>query len=232
MGLKSLSAAFLIVTFAGIPANAQPDLSGTWMLRGLAAERELVLTVEGKRIQDAYDLLNDDPSLRCVPASISRVWANPNVAIGIEQEPDRILISYEFYDLRRDIPLGDATVLPDRPSTRNVSGEYFSEMGSSYARYDGDRLIIETRNHSPGYIRTSRGVPQSERSHATEEIWLDGSELKLTLTYVDDILFEKPFILDHTFVRLDDATVPLYECTDADYDWFEQLNAPKQEVQR
>jgi len=115
------------------------------------------------------------------------------------------------------------------PSTQNVSGEYFGEMGSSYARYDGDRLIIETRNHSPGYIRTSRGVPQSERSLATEEIWLDGSALKLTLTYIDDSLFEKPFILDHTFVRLEDMTVPLYECTDPDYDWFEQLNAPKQE---
>ena len=229
MGRKILSAAFLFVSFVGIPASAQPDVSGIWMLQGLAVERELVMTREGKRIQDAYDLLSDDPSLQCVPASISRVWANPNVAIGIEQAPDRILISYEFFDLRRDIPLGDASVLSDMPSTQNVSGEYFGEMGSSYARYDGDRLIIETRNHSPGYIRTSRGVPQSERSLATEEIWLDGSALKLTLTYIDDSLFEKPFILDHTFVRLEDMTVPLYECTDPDYDWFEQLNAPKQE---
>ena len=55
------------------------------MLQGRAAERELALTDEGTRIQAAYDLLEDDPSLKCVPASISRVWANPNVRIGIEQ---------------------------------------------------------------------------------------------------------------------------------------------------
>ncbi len=224
MRLLILAAAFFWVT----TASTEPDLSGIWMLQGRAVERELALTDEGKRIQAAYDLLEDDPSLKCVPASISRVWANPNVRIGIEQTADRVLISYEFYDLRRDIPLGNASVMSDTPSTRNVDGQYFQEMGSSYARYEGDRLIIETRNHAPGYIRTSRGVPQSEHSVSTEEIWIDGEKLKMTLTYVDETLFEVPFILDHTFVTTADTAVPLYECTDADYDWFEKLNAQQE----
>ena len=199
------------------------------MLQGRASERELHLTDAGKRIQAAYDLLEDDPSLKCVPASISRVWANPNVRIGIEQSATNVLISYEFYDLRRDIPLGDASVMAATPSTRNVDGRYFQEMGSSFASYDGDRLVIETRNHAPGYIRTSRGVPQSVNSVTTEEIWLDEDTLRMMLTYVDKTLFKTPFILDHTFVRTEDREVPLYECTDADYDWFEKLNAPSQE---
>ena len=218
---------WLAMTALSSPAVAEPDLSGIWMLQGRAAERELVMTREGKRIQNAYDLLNDDPSLKCVPASISRVWANPNVRIGIEQLAERVLISYEFYDLRRDIALGDASAMPDTPSTRNVNGQYFQEMGSSFAWYEGDRLIIETRNHSPGYIRTSRGVPQSEHSVAREELWLDGETLKMTLTYVDETLFEIPFILDHNFGKMGATAVPLYECTDADYDWFEKLNAPQ-----
>ena len=217
-----------MLSFAGLAASAEPDFSGIWMLQGRAAERELVMTGEGRRIQAAYDLLKDDPSLKCVPASISRVWANPNVRIGIEQLPERVLISYEFYDLRRDIPFGDLSAMPDMPSTSNVNGQHFQEMGSSFAWYEGDRLIIETRNHSPGYIRTSRGVPQSEHSVAREELWLDGETLKMTLTYVDETLFEIPFILDHIFVRTEDSDVPLYECTDADYDWFEKLNAPQQ----
>ena len=228
MRFKHLSAAFFLLSFAGLAASAGPDFSGIWMLQGRAAERELVMTAEGKRIQAAYDLLNDDPSLKCVPASVSRVWANPNVRIGIMQLPERVLISYEFYDLRRDIPLGDSSAMLDIPSTRNVNGQYFAEMGSSFAWYEGDRLIIETRNHAPGYIRTSRGVPQSEHSVAREELWLDGETLKMTLTYVDETLFEIPFILDHTFVRTEDTDVPLYGCTDADYDWFDKLNAPQQ----
>ncbi len=224
MRLLILAAAFFWATTAG----AAPDFSGIWMLQGRSAERELILTDEARQIQAAYDLLEDDPSLQCVPASISRVWANPNVRIGIEQLAERVLISYEFYDLRRDIPLGDISVMSDTPSTRNLDGQYFKEMGSSYARYEGDRLIIETRSHAPGYVRTSRGVPQSEHTETTEEIWIDGEQLKMTLTYIDETLFEIPFILDHTFGKTGDAEVPLYECTDADYDWFEKLNAQQQ----
>ena len=65
-------------------------------------------------IQAAYDLLEDDPSLYCEPASTARVWANPNVRIAFDQSDDRVLISYEFYDLRRDIPLALFSCLPSR----------------------------------------------------------------------------------------------------------------------
>ena len=222
--------AFILLTLLSPLATAEPDLTGIWMLQGRAAEGELVLTSQGRQIMMAYDLLEDDPSLKCVPASISRVWANPNVRIGIEQSAGRVHISYEFYDLRRNIPLGDASALSALPSTRNVSGRYFKEMGSSYGRYVEDRLIIETANHAPGYIRTSRGVPQSEHTVATEALWLEGETLKLTLTYIDNTLFDVPFVLDHTFVKIDETSVPLYACTDADYDWFEKLNAPSQET--
>ena len=174
MRFKSPSAAFLFPILVACSGPVEPDFSGIWLLQGRAAERELVLTEEGERIKADYDLLNDDPSLNCVPASLSRIWANPNSRIEIVQSSDRVLINYELFDLRRDIPLGDVSVMPDMPSTKNVSGQYFQEMGSSFARYDGDRLVIETRNHSPGYIRTSRGIPQSEMSIATEGFWLDG----------------------------------------------------------
>ena len=208
---------------------AAPDLSGIWMLSGRAVEGELVMTEEARRIQGEYDLLVDDPSLYCEPASSSRVWANPNVRIAFDQADDRVLISYEFYDLRREIPLGDESSMPALPSTKNVEGTYFDKMGSSFARYDGDRLIIETRNHSPGYIRTSRGVPQSANTVTTEELWVDGDTLRLQQTYIDDSLFEKPFVVDYSFKRTGETEMPLYECTDADYDWFEQLNAPDED---
>jgi hypothetical protein len=206
---------------------AAPDLSGIWMLSGRAVEGELVMTQEALRIQAEYDLLVDDPSLFCEPASSSRVWANPNVRIAFDQFEDRIIISYEFYDLRREIPLGDESSMSAMPSTKNVDGTYFDKMGSSFARYDGDRLIIETRNHSPGYIRTSRGVPQSGNTVSIEELWIDGDTLRLKQAYIDDTLFTKPFVVDYSFKRTGEHDMPLYECTDADYDWFEQLNAPE-----
>ena len=208
---------------------AQADVSGVWMLNGRAQEGELRLTAEGLRIQSEYDLLEDDPSLYCVPASASRVWANPNVRTSIEQYPDRIFISHEFFDLRRDIPIGDASVIPDEPSTKNVNGSYFAELGSSFAYYQGDHLIIESRKHAPGYIRTSVGVPQGEETHTIEELWLEDGELRLTQTYIDETLFEVPFVLNYRFTRFADSEIPLYQCTDADYDWFNELNSPVEE---
>lgn len=209
-----------------LAANAAPDLSGIWMLAGRVTESEVQLTDKALKIQGDYDLLSDDPSLYCEPASTSRVWANPNVRIAFDQTADRVLISYEFYDLRRDIPLGTPADISGAPSTRNVDGTYFSKMGSSVAWYEGDHLLIETRHHSPGYIRTSRGIPQSEHSVTTEKLWLEDGDLRLTLTYVDETLFHSPFVLEHRFERLQETELPLYNCTDADYDWFEKLNAP------
>ena len=62
-------------------ALAQSTISGTWMLEGPGKESEISLTAEGQRIQSEYDLLSDDPSLYCTPASSSRIWANPNAPI-------------------------------------------------------------------------------------------------------------------------------------------------------
>ena len=135
------------------------------------------------------------------------------------------MISHELFDLRRSIPVGDASVMTDTPSTKNLKGDFFQKMGSSFAWYEGDRLFVETRRHSPGYIRTSRGVPQSENTVVTEEFRLDGSSLKMAMTYEDDILFEVPFIIDHSFRKLDESEILPYNCEGANYDWFEELNA-------
>ena len=225
--LKRLLSALSLAGALCANASAQPDLSGIWMLFGRAVEGELLMTARALEIQAEYDLLSDDPSLYCVPASTSRVWANPNVRIAFDQRDDRVIIRYEFYDLRRNVPLGDESVMPAEPSTVNIDGTAFPEMGSSFGRYEGDRLIIETRRHAPGYIRTSRGVPQSEHTTTIEELWVEGDELHLRQTYEDETLFEKPFVVDYRFRRTGETELPIYDCTDADYDWFEELNAPQ-----
>lgn len=207
---------------------AQQDLSGTWVLNGPGTESEILLTEEGLRIQSEYDLLVDDPSLYCTPASASRIWANPNAPIKIEQTAERVLISYELFDLRRDIPLGDESLISEIPSTKSLGGTYFKEMGPSFAQYVGDRLIIESRNHSPGYIRTSRGIPQSTNTVTIEELQVEEDTLHITHTYVDETLFEKPLVLEYFFERAHDLELLPYNCTEANYDWFDELNAKEE----
>ncbi len=214
-----------LALFLSVQAFGQAGVTGTWILDGPGTESEIRLTLEGERVQSAYDLLSDDPSLYCTPASTSRIWANPNAPIKIEQLDERILISYELFDLRREIPLGDESAMTDTPSTRNIGGTSFAEMGSSFAHYEGDSLVIESRNHVHGYIRTSRGIPQSPTTVAIEELRADGDKLHITHTYIDEAIFEEPLVLEYFFRRADDMELAVYNCTDANYDWFDELNA-------
>ena len=82
--MKRMLISLLLAGFCG-PALAEPDLSGIWMLKGLAKEGDLQMTARALALQADYDLLVDDPSLYCEPASSSRVWANPNVRIAFDQ---------------------------------------------------------------------------------------------------------------------------------------------------
>jgi hypothetical protein len=223
MFLKTLVGIISLGAFA--TAIAQTDVSGTWMLNGPGTESEVLLTEEGKRLQGDYDLLVDDPSLYCTPASSSRIWANPGAPIKIEQTATSILISYELFDLRREIPLGDESTLTDQPSTQNLNGAFFGEMGSSFASYEGERLIIESRNHGYGYIRTSRGIPQVPGTIAIEVLEVEGDTLQITHTYIDETIFEKPLVLEYFFKRSDETELNVYDCTEANYNWFDELNA-------
>jgi len=224
-----LTAIFLASLLLSPALFAATDISGFWLLILPDSESEILFTAEGRRIQSNYDLLVDDPSLSCIPASTSRIWANPGSRISIEQTDDRVLISYELFDLRREIPIGNESAMPEGPSTKNLDGTYFEQMGSSFARYEGDSLFIESRNHIDGYIRTSRGIPQSEDTIAIEELRVEDGKLRITHTYIDETLYDQPFVLEYTFKRIIETEIETYECTESGYDWFNQLNAPKKE---
>ena len=205
-------------------SEAIEALNGVWLLNLPDSESEIVFTEEGERVQSEYDLLADDPSLHCTPASTARIWANPNSRIKIEQLENEVRISYELFDLRRVIPISDGAAIDSTPSTQNLEGILFPEMGSSIAYYDGDSLILESRHHAPGYIRTSRGIPQGNETLAYEELRVENDVLYITHTYIDETLYKKPFVLNYNFRRLDVDDVDIYNCTDADYDWFLELN--------
>jgi hypothetical protein len=49
--------------------------------------------------------------------------------------------------------------------------------------------------------------------------------LLLELVYRDPTLFTGEYRILHRLFATGETEVPVYECTDADYDWFEQLNA-------
>jgi len=195
---------------------AQHPVEGVWILQGIETETPAPLTASGTAVQQAYDLLNDDPSLRCEPASIARVYGNPNTRTGIRLVDGVLLVEHELFDLQRVIqPLGDSA----------QSTIEFPTFGTQRYELDGDHLRIYSTGHGDGYIRTGTGYPQGDGGSATEIFWRDGDALMLELVYRDPVMFEGEYRILHRLLPTGEATVPEYNCTDADYDWFEQLNA-------
>ena len=112
---------------------AAPDLTGIWTLNGPGTESEILLTEEGLRIQSEYDLLVDDPSLFCVPASASRIWANPGARILIQQSEEAVLIILP----RRHGGGGAARVVIFRGRLKQQYVGYCSTGGPRLVRFSG-----------------------------------------------------------------------------------------------
>ncbi len=145
-----ISAALLLLTTAAT-AQQVPDFTGVWTAttpRGGGGEPIPPLTARARADLEAFDPLTD-PVIRCVPPGFPRggLIIYP---LQIVQTESLILFLYEAFGMIRRIYM-DGRTMP----------EYWppSLMGFSVGRFEGEELVIETTNHSPG-ILVSRGIFQ------------------------------------------------------------------------
>jgi len=191
-------------------------LSGNWIrgdFVGLGEGGDIdpgILTQEGRRRWGAYDFKVDDPSYKCIPASWTRVWLNPNVVVKISQTDDEVRLKYEFMDLDRVIPLGD----PVNQSVERFNTKGIPTLGYSFAWYEGGTLVIDTINISRGYISTIAdwaGLPQSRFMHTVERISKSKDMLNIEITHDDPIIFNQPFVVTISYA-LTDYQLMKYDC--------------------
>lgn len=179
----------------------QPDLSGDWIRNGgRLSFDEWHFTDEGRRRQEAYDFKTDDPALKCMAASWTRAWMNPNVVVRITQAADHVRLQYEWMDLDRRIPLVDPTA-PTQPRG-HVEGQ--PALGRFMAWYDGDALVIDTVDVAPGYVSTLEkwaGLPQSRAMRTIERLTRSGDLLTIEITHVDPANYRRPLIVTITYPR-------------------------------
>lgn len=126
-------------------ADGRPNLSGAWG-RGRGGpsfrnHRAPPFNAAGAALQAAWDPAND-PQVACEnPTLIRQAGFTPHPA-RIEQYDDRVVISYEEYGGVREIYLdGRGAAQP---------GDEHVKLGRSTARYEGDRLIIESTHITAG----------------------------------------------------------------------------------
>src|SRR3989442_12717787 len=134
------------------------DMTGGWVLLESKTEN-LKLTPAGEKARAAYDYQKDDPDMRCIPASFTRIMHTPSPPIEVRQRQDYVEINYEFMDVRRRVPLKKGLAVNDAP----YAVREHPNMGRSVGQYDGETLVIETAGQSPGVLDTL-GVPRLYQS--------------------------------------------------------------------
>lgn len=203
IGLLSIAVIGVATTAAArAQAKAQrPDLSGNWILNGgKTTFGEWHLTDDGERRFKAYDFKKDDPALKCIGTSWTRVWLNPNVVVRITQGDDFVRLQYEWMDIDRRIPIVDPTA--PNPKRSNIAG--MPGLGYSAAWYDGNALVIDTTNIEPGYVSTMQewaGLPQSRMMRTVERFTRAGDLLTIQITHVDPANYRDPLVVTITYPR-------------------------------
>jgi hypothetical protein len=179
---------------------ARSDIYGTWMLipanRATSGPQPMMdaLTPAGQAAVAAYDPFVDDPTFRCDPVAIRRVWFAPGTPLAISRDGDRIVLRFEWMDAERVVHLD--------MDTHPVDGLRTS-LGHSIGHFEGDTLVIETANYAEGVLsqyvempgQPTRGLLHSDQLTSVERLRFDAAsrQLELTIELSDPAFYTRDF---------------------------------------
>jgi hypothetical protein len=186
---------------AAPPAAPRKDIFGVWLLAPAAGRSTsgpqpmmALLTPAGRKAVASYDPFKDDPTFRCDPVAIRRVWGAPGTPLEIAREGNDIVLRHEWMDVRRVVHMGMASHPTDAPR---------GSLGHSIGRMEGGTLVIETARYSAGVLnqyveqpgQPTRGLLHSDALTTVERLHLDAARQRMVLEVdmSDPLFFTQPF---------------------------------------
>jgi hypothetical protein len=187
------------------PATAalppRKDIFGTWLLapvpgRQTSGPQPMIqlMTPAGEKAVAGYDPFKDDPTFRCDPVAIRRVWGAPGTPLEIVRDGNDIVLRHEWMDVKRVIHMNQKSVPKDAKR---------GSLGYSIGRMEGDTLVIETAAYSAGVLnqyveqpgQPTRGLLHSAALTSVERLHLDAARQRLVLEVdmTDPEFFKQPF---------------------------------------
>ena len=189
------------------PAGARAELAkrsdifGTWLLapapgRSTSGPQPMMqsLTSAGQKAVAAYDPFKDDPTFRCDPVAIRRVWGAPSTPLEVVRDKDDVVLHHEWMDVRRVVHMNAKDHTKAGPR---------SSLGHSIGHMEGDTLVIETANYSAGVLnqyveqpgQPTKGLLHSAALTTVERIHLDAARQRLVvdIDLSDPDFFTQPF---------------------------------------
>ena len=183
------------------PLPTRKGIFGVWLLapipnRSTSGPQPMIqfLTPAGQKAVAAYDPFRDDPTFRCDPVGIRRVWGAPGTPLEIVRNGRDIELRHEWMDVRRVVHMNVADHPKNGPRT---------SLGHSIGRFDGETLVIETANYAPGVLnqyveqpgQPTRGLLHSASLKTVERVRLDPARQRLVveIDMTDPEFFTQPF---------------------------------------
>jgi hypothetical protein len=195
-------------------ADAQrgvPDLTETWARRGCTAGQpcpfiptQLPLKARAIAFIQTFDEALG-PKYDCAPATMPSLVIDP-YNFRIEQQRDRLVLTYEKDDIVRTIWLNGAGPKP------TVYDQYW--QGHSVGRYEDGVLIVETTKFpfDPTGLDDMYNIPSSTQKRVVERYRREGDTLKADIVTEDPLFLTKPVQFEFEWQRTDDALVLPYAC--------------------
>ncbi len=232
--LKTALFAGAALTLAGAAAaqdatGGKPDFTGSWTnyRAGNVAGAftgtgdQMQLTEFGQRAADDFNSLiegtDHGAGNSCVgsgmPASMLGSGGYP---MEIIQRPEQVFVLYEAHAEIRRLYIGD--------EAQDASMFFPERNGYSTARWEGDRLIVETTNLK---TQVDTRYPHSDQAHIVEEYYLDGETedgariLVAEMTMTDPVFLEEPFTTTKRWQEMEDYHVLTYECSEPK--WLDEM---------
>ena len=173
----------------------------------------------------AYSLANEGDHYRymstldrCLSRGVpgSMLPAAYNNTHRIVQTPDHVVLQHEMIHDLRIIPLSDHAHVNDRIGLW---------MGDGRAHWDGDVLVVETKNfHNRGWFATSgagrrlKGIPTSAAMHLVERYErVSETTIMWTVTITDPNVYTRSWTISMPLTSEPDYVVYEYACHEGNY---------------
>jgi hypothetical protein len=209
-------------------ADGKPDLSGVWLgdawgpkgarpnppPRGVQTSKMLP-EAEAEFARRTSTNMKDDPKVRCMPNGVPHAETEP-YPFEIIHTPDKTLLLYEMYYLRRQI-FTDGRKLPDNPQSFTPTW-----MGYSVGNWEGDEFVVETTGFNKKVWPIDMFAHPSSDALKVEERFkrVDFGHMDLNIRIDDRKAYESPWTWYLRYTLLPDVDLLEFVCevnTSADH---------------
>jgi hypothetical protein len=209
-----LCAAMLASSAAHAQALVPPaqDLTGVWWAKSVPAQIKpmdgsaLPYTAEGRKLAAEMQAnlksgeLVDRATQMCLPKGLPRAFATA-WPIQVLSTPGQTTF---FFEENRQVH--QARYIPQHHKDDFWDPSY---MGDSIAKWQGDTLVVDSRNFNDEILLDASGIPHSEKLKVTQKVRkIDGGKaLEVVATVEDPDVFSKPWSARFVYDRRDDIEV-------------------------